>query len=155
MGSYKDRPRCCVCTALSSSDIVEQTLSLTERANFETFLWAVGHTRSPKTCHEKWVGPSLPLPLLRSARKYAIYTPHMCLLMWHALALCLVTVRHQSAAHAHAHAHSHTPKHAHTRTRTEDDVESNLIITRLTCLPFLGNSPVHEVCKSELDEIAV
>lgn len=46
--------------ALSCSDIVESTLSLTERENFETFLWPVRHTRSSKTCpptsHEKWVG---------------------------------------------------------------------------------------------------
>lgn len=36
--------------ALSCSDIVESTLSLTERENFETFLWPVRHTRSSKTC---------------------------------------------------------------------------------------------------------
>lgn len=35
--------------ALSCSDIVESTLSLTERENFETFLWPVRHTRSSKT----------------------------------------------------------------------------------------------------------
>lgn len=88
--------------ALSCSDIVESTLSLTERENFETFLWPVRHTRSSKTCPRPtksgWA------PLSSAAWKYAIYTPHMCLLMWHALALCPVTVSHQSAAHARAHA---------------------------------------------------